>query len=796
MSNSEFLDLRRKIIESHFSKMNAMQKKAIFTVKGPVLVLAGAGSGKTTVLVNRIANIIEFGDAYNSEYTQFEPSQRDIDIMKAYINGECDDIFEVEDLLSVNPAQPWQILAITFTNKAARELKERLEKMLGERANDIWASTFHSSCARILRKYGERIGYTGHFTIYDTDDSKKMMKECQKQLGIEDKFLSHKTILHEISMAKDSLITPEDFKKSAGYDTRLLKIAAAYELYQKMLKKADAMDFDDIIVNTVRLFETCPDVLEYYQNKFKYIMVDEYQDTNHAQYKLVSLLARESENICVVGDDDQSIYKFRGATIENILSFEGEYKNCVTIRLEQNYRSTQTILDAANAVIRHNEKRKGKELWTGNGEGAKISVITAYDENDEAKLIVDEIIDQNSIYGKKFSDIAVLYRMNAQSNSIEHTLTRNSIPYRIIGGLRFYDRQEIKDALAYLAVINNPSDEIRLRRIINVPKRGIGETTVSNASGIAAQLGVPLFEVLEHADEYALIQRGASKLMEFTAMINSLRDMQEKMTVDELFRKMLEVTGYSASLLLDTEKGEERLENISELTNNLVTFVRENGDDATLNDFLEEIALMTDIDSYNAQTDAVVLMTLHSAKGLEFPVVFIPGMENGIFPSENNLFERESLEEERRLAYVGITRAKEKLYLCHALSRMLYGQTKRNKISQFLSEVPLSLTEGKGRQQNYVAANAFGNSAGMNKSTSSFYNAPPKKKAFSDTGFSGADKSAKSTCTLKVGDTVKHKVFGTGVILQLTPMANDTMLTVAFDKAGTKKIMFNYAKFI
>ena len=792
MTDSEFIKLRKKVLELYFSKMNPMQKKAIFTVNGPLLVLAGAGSGKTTVLVNRIANLIKFGDVYNSDFVAREAEPEDIDTLKAFIDFGQGDLTGVDDLLSFRAVKPWNILAITFTNKAASELKGRLEKMLGEDANDIWAATFHSSCARILRRYGDRIGFSSHFTIYDTDDSRKMMKECQKQLGIEDKFLSHKTILHEISMAKDSLISPAEYRKSAGADIRLMKIASAYELYQKMLKKADAMDFDDIIVNTVELFETCPDVLEYYQEKFRYIMVDEYQDTNHAQYRLISLLADKYKNICVVGDDDQSIYKFRGATIENILSFEDEYRDCVTIRLEQNYRSTQTILDAANAVIGHNTKRKGKELWTGNGTGGKIKVITAYDENDEARLIVDEIIEQNSVFGHKFSDIAVLYRMNAQSNSIEHILTRNSIPYRIIGGLRFYDRQEIKDALSYLAVINNPSDEVRLRRIINVPKRGIGETTVSNASGIAAGLGIPLFEVLEHADEYAATQRSAQRLMEFTSMINSLRDMQDKMTVDELFKKMLEVTGYTASLLLDTEKGEERLENISELTNNLVNFVRENGEDSTLNDFLEEIALMTDIDSYNAQTDAVVLMTLHSAKGLEFPVVFIPGMENGIFPSENNLFENEALEEERRLAYVGITRAKEKLYFSHALSRMLYGQTRRNRISQFLSEVPDKLIESGRRQNVYSGSERFSAVSGRNAYS---YNSSHKNHSI-DLSFSSVpEKKQKSECTLRVGDTVKHKVFGTGVILQLTPMAGDTMLTVAFDKAGTKKIMFNYAKF-
>ena len=794
---SEFLELRKKIIDNYFSRMNPMQKKAIFSVNGPLLVLAGAGSGKTTVLVNRIANIIKFGDAYNSTYSEFEPTENDIDIMRAYLNGDCEDLFEVEDLLSVNPAEPWQILAITFTNKAAGELKERLSKMLGECANDIWASTFHSSCARILRKYGDRLGYSSHFTIYDTDDSRKMMKECQKQLGIEDKFLSHKTILHEIGIAKDSLVSPAEFRKSAGNDIRMMKIASAYELYQNLLKKADAMDFDDLICNTVKLFEEHPDVLEYYQNKFRYIMVDEYQDTNHAQYRLVSLLAEKYRNICVVGDDDQSIYKFRGATIENILSFEDEYRDCVTIRLEQNYRSTQMILDAANAVIRHNTQRKGKELWTGNGEGKRITVLTAYDENDEARLIVDEIEDLNSLHGYSFSDIAVLYRMNAQSNSIEHILTRNGIPYRIIGGLRFYDRQEIKDALSYLAVINNPNDEIRLRRIINVPKRGIGETTVSNAAEVASGLNIPLYEVFEHADEYAATQRSAQKLKKFTEMIDSLRQMQDEMTLDELFNKMLEVTGYSASLLLDAEKGEERLENISELMNNIANFVRENGEDATLNGFLEEVSLLTDIDSYNAQADAVVLMTLHSAKGLEFPVVFIPGMENGIFPSDSNLFERENLEEERRLAYVGITRAKQRLYLSHALSRMLYGKTRRNRISQFLSEIPEKLTENKGRQQGmpHNEGNSF--FAGASRSSSTFYSEPPRKKQPVDFGFSSdKDKKEKSTCNLKVGDTVKHKVFGTGVILQLTPMANDTMLTVAFDKAGTKKIMFNYAKFI
>ena len=793
MSKNEFINLRKKLIENEFSRMNSMQRKAIFTVNGPLLVLAGAGSGKTTVLVNRIANLIKYGDAYNSSYIEFEPTENDIELLKAYINGETDDLFDIEDLLKVYPARAWEILAITFTNKAAKELKERLSKMLGDQANDIWASTFHACCSRILRKFGDRIGFTSHFTIYDTDDSRRLMKECQKQLNIEDKFLSHKTILHEISMAKDSLVTPREFSKTAGNDVRMSKIALCYELYQKRLKQADAMDFDDIIVKTVELFESCPDVLEYYQKKFRYIMVDEYQDTNHAQYKLVSLLADRYKNLCVVGDDDQSIYRFRGATIENILSFEEQYKDCITIRLEENYRSTQNILDAANSVIRHNKGRKGKELWTNNGIGDKIKILTSYDEQDEARLIVDEIENLTSgIDAYKFSDIAVLYRMNAQSNSIEHILTRSGIPYRIIGGLRFYDRAEIKDALSYLTVINNPNDEIRLRRIINVPKRGIGAATVSKASDIAAGLGTSLFEVLCHADEYIDLQRSAKKLGEFCDMVKSLIELSEKLPLDELFKKTMEITGYSASLLLDTEKGEERLENISELTNNIVNFVAERGDEADLGAFLEDIALMTDLDNYNQDSQAVTLMTLHSAKGLEFPVVFIPGMEDGIFPGQNNLFDTQSLEEERRLAYVGITRAKKKLILSHANMRMLFGYTNRNAPSMFLKEIPKELTEEAGRQTSYRSANA---SESFTKSTSSFYSAPPKKKEI-NFGFSeSAKKQQVSTHNYKVGDTVKHKVFGTGVILDAKPMANDTMLVIAFDKAGTKKLMANYSKF-
>lgn len=790
MVKNEFLELRKKVIDKEFSRMNPMQKKAIYNVNGPVLILAGAGSGKTTVLVNRIANLIKYGNAYNSSYTAFEPTESDVEAIKAYLNGETEDMFDFEDLMSDYPAQPWQILAITFTNKAATELKERLEKMLGPEANDIWASTFHSSCARILRRNGEALGFTKHFTIYDTDDSKRLMKECQRVLGIEDKYLGHKTILNEISIAKDSLVSPLEYRNTCGKDVRSVKIADAYQEYQKRLKAADAMDFDDIIYNTVRLFENNPDVLEYYQNKFKYIMVDEYQDTNHAQYRLVSLLAGKHNNLCVVGDDDQSIYRFRGATIENILSFEEQFFNSLVIKLEENYRSTQNILDAANAVIKHNRQRKGKSLWTSNGEGDKITNITAYDENDEAKLIVESIFNNTSgTNAYNFSDVAVLYRMNAQSNAIEQALVRSGIPYRVIGGQRFYDRMEIRDALAYLTVINNPSDEIRLRRIINTPKRGIGDTTVNKAAEIASQLGISLFEVCAHSDEYADLAKSAKKLKEFTDMIESVREQADKLTIDQIFSLIMELSGYTASLALDEQKGQERIENVSELMSNLVNFTKENGEDATLNDFLEEVALMTDIDNYNSQTDAVVLMTLHSAKGLEFPIVYIPGMEEGIFPGFR-CFNEEDIEEERRLAYVGITRAKKKLYISRAISRMLFGNTSRNRASRFLDEIPKSLMEETGRQQNKSPFL----SQGISASTSSFYSQPPKTSKV-NLGFSKTEPKPQNTCNYKVGDTVTHKKFGTGVILQITPMANDTMLTIAFNEVGTKKLMANYTKF-
>ena len=580
--------------------LNEMQQLAVDTTEGPLLILAGAGSGKTTVLVNR-----------------------------------------VEHIISSRLAAPWQVLAITFTNKAAGELRERLVSAIGDEANDIWAYTFHSCCSRILRRFGEKIGYTNHFTIYDTDDSRRVMKQCQKQLGIEDKLINHKSILAEISRAKDSLISPEEYKQTSQNDFRKSKIAECYELYQAQLKKSDAMDFDDIIFNTVKLLEENEDVRDLYQTQFKYVMVDEYQDTNHAQYVLTSLLADKYKNICVVGDDDQSIYRFRGATIENILSFENHYKGAKVIRLEENYRSTQNILDGANAVISHNKNRKGKTLFTRSGSGDKIVYKTVMSELEESQYIIDEIV-KNVNNGMKYSDHAILYRMNAQSRNLEVMLTKSGISHRIIGGHRFFDRKEIKDIVSYLAVINNPSDNVRLQRIINVPKRAIGDTMFANVLEIGAGLGMSAFEVCERADEFQKTSRSASKIMGFAKMIRDFQECIENgMGLNDLLQEVLDVTKYLDYLQEEPETYEDRVNNIKELSSMFIKY-EEESEDANLSEFLEDVALISDIDSYNEDEDAVVLMTLHSAKGLEFPVVFIPGMEEGIFPGNQSMFSEEA----------------------------------------------------------------------------------------------------------------------------------------------------------
>lgn len=802
MNQTEFLSLRRKIIENEFKRMNECQKKAVFQIDGPLLILAGAGSGKTTVLVNRIANMLRFGHAYTSEFSDRTPDDDDIALMQAYLAGDKSVLPDIAEVLSDRAPKPWQILAITFTNKAANELKERLCLMLGDDANDIWASTFHSSCVKILRRNADKLGFTNRFTIYDTDDSRRVMKECQRLLGIEDRFLSHKTILGEISRAKDSLVSPDEFLKSAGQDTRLQKIGECYKKYQSLLKNADAMDFDDIIFNTVRLFEENPDVLEHYQRQFRYVMVDEYQDTNHAQYKLTSLLADGYRNICVVGDDDQSIYRFRGATIENILSFETRYSDATVIRLEQNYRSTQCILDAANAVIENNSQRKGKNLWTANGAGEKIELETAEDETGEANFIADKILSSVA-KGRHFGDHAVLYRMNAMSGPVERALVKNAIPYRIIGGHKFYDRMEIKDALAYLSVVNNPADKIRLQRIINTPKRGIGDTSVQKANEIADLLGVSLFEVFKTADEYEVLKRAAGKLKAFAAMIENIAAFAEDAPLADVLNRILEETDYVNALRAEPEKFEDRVQNLNELSATLTRFSEENPE-GSLNDYLEEVALLTDIDNYNSDSDTVVLMTLHSAKGLEFPVVFIPGMEEGVFPGMQSMYVESEVEEERRLAYVGITRAKQKLYLTHAKSRMIYGSTNYYRPSRFVAEIPEKLLEIhrsvgfreraglSGGSYGHAKANTGGGTYTSVGNSSSTANGSSVNRGFSKQ--SGTAKSASAALpAFKAGDTVEHKAFGTGVISTIRPMGNDMLLEVVFQKVGTKKLMARMA---
>ena len=779
---TEFLNLRKKIIEEDFKKMNTRQKEAVFHTEGPLLILAGAGSGKTTVIVNRICNLIKHGKAYNSDKCYFNVTENDIFAMKEYLNGDINYLFDIEDLLKVDAPRPWEILAITFTNKAATELKERLVSALGNEGNDISAGTFHSFCARVLRRDGESLGYSSSFTIYDTDDSKRVMKEAMRQLQIEDRMFPVKMILNEISHAKDSLITPDEYIKEAGSDIRLQTIGRAFEKYQILLKKADAMDFDDIIVNTVKLLENNELVRDYYQNRFKYIMVDEYQDTNHAQYKLIELLARKRQNICVVGDDDQSIYKFRGATIENILEFEHQYKNTKVIRLEQNYRSTQNILDAANAVISHNQQRKGKELWTDNGDGDLITLNTAYDEQDEARFITDTIISSVA-KGGKWSDNTILYRMNSQSNTIESSFVRSAVPYRVIGGHRFYERKEIRDAIAYLTVINNPADDIRLRRIINEPKRGIGDTSVNKAMEIATGIGSSLYEVLSNCEDYPALSRACAKIRQFITVMEEIRAKAETLPLNELFEYCMRVTGYVEALALDKDTYIERTENLNELSSNLLKYEQEY-EEATLSGFLEEVALMTDIDNYNSDSDTVTLMTLHSAKGLEFPNVFMVGMEEGIFPGMQSMYVPSEIEEERRLAYVGITRAKKKLYLTNAKSRMLFGSTNHNRPSRFISEIPDGLINDISRQSIVKEQQIRFSDANR-----------PKVNTFdSAKSFGAGDKASAVNSDFKAGDTVKHKVFGKGVILSAQKLGNDTLLEIAFENNSTKKLMAKFAK--
>ena len=778
----EIIVSRKRIIENEHRELNDMQKQAALALKGALLILAGAGSGKTTVLVERTAQILRWGEAYESDALFGEYSDEELLLIKQAAEGQLSLPDELAEKLSVNRVYPWRILAITFTNKAAKELKERICARVGDRGNDIWASTFHSCCTRILRRHGEKLGYTSHFTIYDTDDQKRLIKDCMKTLDISEKMLSVKEVMYNISSAKDNMTGTEEFRTQAGADALLGSISRIYTLYQKRLLSADAMDFDDIIFNTVMLFKRFPEVLDKYSDQFRYIMVDEYQDTNRIQYELVRMLSRVHKNLCVVGDDDQSIYKFRGATIRNILDFEDDYDDTRVIKLEQNYRSTKNILSAANSVIGNNYERKEKALWTQKPEGEKITVYNAFDDRDESDFIAGDIRKRVDA-GARYSDFAVLYRMNNQSQGIERAFVHAGIPYRIIGGRRFYERREIRDMTAYLSVISNPSDSIRLKRIINVPKRGIGDKTISNIEEISSMLGQSMFETMKQSQEFEALAKSSKKLIGFCELIESFSAMQGSVSLRELYEKLLERLEFEMYLIKNSEYTESAVDNVRELATSIAQYEDDSAEEATLQGFLEETALLSDIDSYQENGDYAVMMTLHCAKGLEFENVYIPGMEENVFPGYQATLSDHEMQEERRLAYVGITRAKSSLTLINAKSRMIFGHTNRNRQSRFISEIPDSLKTEKQR----VITPAMAPEMNMPSQRSiRMADIASSRSITTDT-----PKTAAQTFT--TGMRVRHKTFGEGMIISVRPMASDNLLEIAFDSVGTKKLMSKFA---
>ena len=775
---NRFIQARRKYIASQFDNLNDMQTEAVLTTEGPLLLLAGAGSGKTTVLINRIANLIKYGSGSDSQWVSENITHDDLVFLER-VSANCDEFgrSRADYLCAVNPVAPWNIIAITFTNKAANELKDRLATILGDQAQDVWAMTFHSACCRILRRSIDRLGYSSHFTIYDASDSERILKGIIKDMGLDEKTFPAKYVLAAISREKDSFVTPEQMLEKAEDtgDLRALHIAKAYRTYQKKLYENDAVDFDDIIFLTVKLLQEHEDLRNYYQRKFRYVLVDEYQDTNHMQYLLTSLLAGGHMNICVVGDDDQSIYRFRGATIENILNFEKMYLGCRTIRLEQNYRSTKYILEAANAVIAHNKGRKGKRLWTANPSGEQVFVFRALDERHEANYIASRLLASPDGFGKS----AVLYRTNAQSNALEYALKRNGIPYRIIGGTRFFDRAEIKDMLAYLCVINNRADDLRLRRIINNPPRGLGAKTIETVERLAQASSISMYSVVSDPYSFGPLEKSANKLMQFTVMIEELAQLVNNgMALVDFYDHLLECTGYEAMLQQkDTLENQARLENIRELKSSIQTYVQ-NSEEPTLAGFLEEIALYTDIEEYNDQDDAVVLMTIHSAKGLEFPNVYMIGFEDGLFPGMRSISDREEMEEERRLCYVAITRAMETLTITYAQQRMLYGKTAACLPSRFLREIPPHCIRQKAGQSNVAQTPRYENDDRYT----------PKPYVSRMQPSAGVTASA-SYLELNRGDQVEHTAFGRGMVLTVTKIGVDALLEIAFDQIGTKKLM-------
>ena len=727
----------------NLDKFNDKQKEAILTTDGPLLILAGAGSGKTTVVVNKIAYILE--------------------------QGLC---------------PPYRILAITFTNKAAQELNTRVEAILGEESDGIWIGTFHSICMKILRRYIVKLGYQQDFLIYDSADQKTLIKRCMKELSMDEKAFPPKNILAEISSAKDNLMEPDVYLAAHEGDFRKTQIGECYKIYQQRLFEANALDFDDIISLTVKLFSCDEEALSYYQDKFKYVFVDEYQDTNNAQYILTSMLAGKYKNICVVGDDDQSIYKFRGANINNILDFESDYENARVIKLEQNYRSTQNILNAANQVIANNVGRKGKELWTKSGDGEKITLFEADNEYEEAEFIAKTIEKSINSGDKKYSDSAILYRTNAQSRVIETTLSGFGIPYRVLVGLRFYDRKEIKDMLAYLRLVYNPNDNISLIRIVNEPSRKIGVTTVEKVAAVAAQSSVSMFEVMKNADKFEELSKAAVKLKEFTDLIEGIKAISDINSPSEILENLYRKSGYETMLLAENSvENQTRIENIHEFIVSAHEYEKST-EEATLSEFLESTALIADVDNYDEELDSVVLMTLHSAKGLEFPCVYMCGMEDGLFPSQRSMFSQDEIEEERRLCYVGITRAKKELYLTYAQRRSMYGGSTYSKASRFLDEVPtecLNIIE-KPKANKIAHGKQTSQSEMFDKIFERKKEATPIKVA------------EPVSFEFKSGDMVMHRKFGKGMILSVTPSGNDVKVEIVFDDVGTKSLMGSFAK--
>ena len=785
----QFSAVRSAIIEREFENLNDRQREAVFHTEGPLLVLAGAGSGKTTVLIQRIINILRFGQGYSYEYAPEDATEDDLLFLRNYLRSPNEqDRMRAELLCAVRPARPWQILAITFTNKAAKEIQHRLAHALGEEfAKDIWASTFHSMCVRILRRDCEALGYDRSFTIYDTDDQKRVLTAIIKAKRLDDKTFDARGVASTIGRAKDNLQTPRMFALENQDDYYHATVAEIYKEYARQLKECNAMDFDDIIMKTVQLLQGNPDILERYQRQFRYVLADEYQDTNHAQYVLTSLLAGGYENICVVGDDDQSIYKFRGATITNILEFEQQYQNTKTIRLEQNYRSTQNILHAANELIRNNAQRKGKELWTDNGDGAKIRIHRSETQEGEADYIA-QTIATGAAEGAKWGDYAILYRNHVLSNNIENAFKRNGVPYRIVSGLRFFDRAEVKDMLAYLWVIVNPADDLRLRRIINVPARKIGNKTVETVAMLAVQNDTTMFEIVARAADYPELGRAANALKKFADLITDLRNMLEYLPLDEFYQEVMDRSGYLDALQAKgDQESQNRLENTMELKSNIADYMQRE-ENPTLSGFMEEVSLFTDIDRMDADADAVVMMTMHSAKGLEFPYVFLVGMEDGIFPSFRSMDNMEDLEEERRLCYVALTRAKQQLYLTCAERRMMYGQTRYSKPSQFLEEIPADYVDSnimETRQETQEKYDMQSNPRYQSKRTYDISGGTQTIKR----AIAGRNAASVAAMDLKPGDQVDHKVFGHGMITSCKPMGGDILLEVTFDKVGTKRLM-------